>query len=232
MTFHLGWNYVSCGETAQGLPYLQRSLDLAKPDDTFVGLVYGQLARGYYQIGRRAESLAVSRQGQRWFPQYAELVFLESILLGELGDLQGSEACLRRLLDPTAGYVATDMGLCSYKARQNLAVIYSRQRRFSEAEAEWRRVLAEQPGYVPAWLSLADLWLSAGRISDLEQAVQSLQAQASTPGIADLLQARVCLTRKDFAAAKECLNRAASIAALTPWARRMLGEVTKQESGA
>jgi glycosyltransferase involved in cell wall biosynthesis len=188
--FHLGWNYVSGGQTGQGLPYLKRSLELAKPGNRFVPLVYCQLARGYHQAGQRTEALKVCWQGQRSFPEQAELVFLESILLGELGDLQGAEFCLLRLLHSGAHFRANDGGLCGYKARQNLGAIYRGQKRFMEAEAQWRAVLVEQPGFAPAWLALGDLWLAQGRLAEVEQAARELQ---NTPyaDIAALLRARL-----------------------------------------
>jgi tetratricopeptide (TPR) repeat protein len=190
LLFHLGWNYVACGQTEQGLPFLKRSLELSRPGDGFVHMIYGQLARGYHQAGRRQEALQICRQGQRFFPEQAELVFLESILLGEMGDLPGSEFCLLRLLQSGAGFRAKDVGLCSYKARHNLGSIYWRQRRFAEAETQWRAVLAERPGFIPAWLALGDLWLAQGRLAELEQAARALQ---NTPHaeIGALLQARV-----------------------------------------
>jgi tetratricopeptide (TPR) repeat protein len=230
MLFHLGWNYVSAGQTRQGLPFLKRSLGLAKPGDRFVPLAYCQLARGYYQAGQRPEALQVCRQGQRFFPEQAELVFLESILLGELGDLRGSENCLLRLVQPGARFHATDPGLCGYKARQNLGVLYGRQKRFVEAEAQWKAVLAEQSGLIPAWLALADLWLAQGRPADLEQAVRGLQ---NTPRaeIAVLLQARAHQARKEFAAARALLERAMQADPQAPWPPRLLQEVARQERG-
>ena len=108
--------------------------------------LYGQLARCHHQLGQRNEAAAICRAGLARYPDFAELLFLESQLLDETGNLVGAEECLQRLLQPGACFVSGDVGLLGYKARQNLGVNYRKQKRDAEAEAQWTAVLAERPG--------------------------------------------------------------------------------------
>jgi hypothetical protein len=186
----LGQNYLAVGRTAEALPLLRRGLELSDPGAPVVRRLHGQLARCYHQLGQWTDGVAVCRVGLARYPDYAELLFLECQLLQELGDLAGAEAGLLRLLQPGAGFVPGDVGLCGYKARQNLGVVYRTQRRDAEAEAQWQAVLAERPDYAPAWLALGDLWLAQGRLADVEQAAGRLRTEAHGAAIAAALQAR------------------------------------------
>jgi tetratricopeptide (TPR) repeat protein len=103
------------------------------------------------------------QQGRAQFGDDAELWFLESVILMELGRLTEAEACLRELLSGRRTFVCGDLGLCGYKARHNLGLLYARQQRWAEAEAEWRAVIAQQPKFVPAWRCLGGERLESGR---------------------------------------------------------------------
>ena len=73
-------------------------------------------------------------------------------------------------------------------ARHKLAVLYLESGRLAEAEAEWRRVTAEEPAYAVAWQGLAELFLRQGRWDELEQTTQRLQTL--DPATAARLRAR------------------------------------------
>jgi tetratricopeptide (TPR) repeat protein len=226
---NLGQNYLAFGRAVEGLPLLRRCLELSQPGDFYVRKLYGQLARGYHQLGQRQEAVAVCRAGLMRYPDFGELVFFEGQLLSELGDLIGAEACWVRLLRPGAGFVSDDLGLCGYKTRQNLGLLYRRQRRDAEAEAQWRAVLAERPDSAPTWLALADLWLSQGRLAEMEQAAQWLRAQPYGAVLSALLQARVHQARKEFARARAVLEPAIAAAPQALWPHMILSEVLLQE---
>ena len=191
----LGQNYLALGRAPEALPLLRRGLERSDPGDPVVRRLCGQLARCHHQLGQRNEAVAACRAGLARYPDFAELLFLECQLLQELGDLAGAEAGLLRLLRPGAGFRPGDVGLCGYKAREKLGVVYRKQGRDVEAEAQWQAALAERPDYAPAWLALGDLWLAQGRLADVERAAGRLRTEASGAAVAAALQARVQQSR-------------------------------------
>jgi glycosyltransferase involved in cell wall biosynthesis len=227
MLLNLGQTYLGLGRASEALPLLRRCLERSKPGEKFVRKLYGQLARCYHQFRLRNEALATCRAGLLHYPDYAELLFLQSQLLTELGDLVGAEACLVRLLQPGGGFVSGDEGLFGYKARMNLGLVYQRQGRLSETEAQWRAVVAEQPDFPPGWLALADLWLSQGRQAELEQAVRRQPTTAAGNGL--LLQARLLIARRDFASARALLQSALDADPGSPWPRKLLADILRLE---
>ena len=229
LLYQLGRTYLATGRAAEAVQPLRRALDLAQPADFFVRQLYGQLARGYCQLGRRAEALDVCRAARANYDDYAELAFLEGQLLDAEGDLGGAEACFLRLLQPGARFVGDDLGLCGYKARQNLAVIYYRQHRYAEAESQWRAVVADRPDFVPAWLSLANLWSAQNRLAEVEEAAKQLQGKAAGTAAAALLRALAHMFRRDFPAAKQILIELIARDQRAFWPRVLLGDLLLQE---
>ena len=114
--------------------------------------------------------------GRQHYPEDAELLFLEGLVLRELGQRAEAEAVLVRLLGGSEKphFASVDAGLRGFKARQNLAVLYQEQGRLAEAEAQWRAVARERPDFPPAWLGLAELYLGQQRWPELEEAVAHL----------------------------------------------------------
>ena len=140
------------GQAGRGAAALRRSLEKSHPKDSIVRKLYALIAGCHRLRGRTAEALAAVREGRGVCPDDAELLFLEGLLRRERGDLTGAEACLLGVLDSKPGphFASVDAGLRGYKARHNLAVVYHQQGRAGDAEAQWRRVVAERPDFCPA----------------------------------------------------------------------------------
>jgi predicted CXXCH cytochrome family protein len=68
--------------------------------------------------------------------------------------------------------------------RVNLGTLYLRQRRFTEAEAEFKAAQALDPGFVPAYVGTAQLYAEQGRVGDGEQVLRT--ALRRQPNDADL----------------------------------------------
>jgi tetratricopeptide (TPR) repeat protein len=207
--FNLGSVYLELGRPAEALPFLQRSLELSHPGDSIVRKLYALLAQGHGELGQSAQALEACRQGRSHYPDDTELLFREGMLLRGLGDWAGAEACLRRLVEsqPDAHFASVDAGLHGYKARHNLAEIYGEQGRLADAEAQWRAAVAEQPGFLPAWHGLGELYLAQGRWDELEQVAGRLEAWPQAEVEAALLRARGRLARKEFATARQLLEQ-------------------------
>jgi len=163
-------------------------------------------------LAKRTASATVSGglAGRQYFPDDAELLFQEALARNEHRDLQGAEKCLLRLIDgqDQALFASVDVGLRSYKARHNLAVIVQGQGRLAEAEAQWRHALTEQPDYLPALLGLAELYLIQSRLADVERIIKQLESIPSTFVWRLVVRARLDMAQQDFSAARRTLEEA------------------------
>jgi Flp pilus assembly protein TadD len=126
-------------------------------------------------------------------------------------------------------FASVDPGLRGYKARHNLAVLYQEQGRLAEAEAQWRSVAEQRPGFTPAELGLAELYLSQGRWADFEAVLGRLNARPSVELEVAMLRARGALKRGDYGEARRLSEKAIaqSPTALRP--RVVLSHVLLQE---
>jgi glycosyltransferase involved in cell wall biosynthesis/Tfp pilus assembly protein PilF len=229
--FNFGQVAQELGKHAEAIPLLRRSLQRSHPKDSIVRKLYALIAGCHRQLGQKEAALAACREGKVHYPDDAELLFIESILLREKGELAGAEACLRRTLAaPGEGHFASvDAGLRGYKARQNLAVLCLQQGKNDEAEVHFREVLAERPDFLPGWLGLAELLLSQKRWAELEEAAARLAEAPGGSAEAAVLRARGLLARREFEPARALLEQVIGEApqALAP--RVVLSHVLLQE---
>jgi glycosyltransferase involved in cell wall biosynthesis/predicted Zn-dependent protease len=229
--YNLGAVALTQGQTEEALRFLRRSLEHSQPGDTLVRKLYALLARGHQQLGQQDEALTVCRGGLARYPDDAELLFWESVLLEERGDLAGAEACLLKVLRAPAGEHLTgvDAGLQGFRARHNLASLYRRQGRLPEAVAQWRAAVAECPGFPPAWQNLAELALEQGRWAELDEAAACLQDDPQTAMLSLVLRGRGQLAQRRFAAARQLLEEAVQRAPQALEPRLYLSHVLLQE---
>lgn len=128
-----------------------------------------RLAQSYFENGRSKEALDLLEETATLDPENAGLRNFYGQLLFLTGDLEGAERELRKALviDPNL----TD-------AHNNLGAVYDRQGRKSEAETEFREVLADRTYPTPekAYLNLGILYDGQGRsqdaIAELRRAVE------------------------------------------------------------
>jgi glycosyltransferase involved in cell wall biosynthesis/Tfp pilus assembly protein PilF len=232
--FHLGWTCLDLQRPAEALPYLYASLEHSPPGLSSTRKTYALMMNSHYGLGQKDKALAICRQGRRYFPDDAELLFAEGKLLAEGGDLRGGEECLLRLLSPGGhhGWDAIDSGVLGYQARFTLGEIYSQQGRISEAESMWRQVVQERRDYTNAWLRLSEIWSRQGRLAELatlEQLAQEMEPSGQRVEDVLLLRLAAFVGRKAYAQACQLLGTA--IAANPRWLtpRVALSQVLLQE---
>ncbi|HEX4608393.1 MAG TPA: tetratricopeptide repeat protein [Urbifossiella sp.] len=208
--FYQGYTLMLLGRPAEAVPLLRHSRACAPPGMSILPKIHALLGQCLVRLGRRAEVLAACREGLRTAPADTELLFLEANLLQEAGDRPAAEARFRALLGarPETAYSGLDAGLRGYKARHNLAVLYRDQKRYAEAEAAWAAVVAEEPGFAPAWLGLGELYLARGRGDDVRRVLETLDR--AHPGAAEtaVLRARWLAHGGDVPAARAALEGA------------------------
>jgi glycosyltransferase involved in cell wall biosynthesis/Flp pilus assembly protein TadD len=163
--FNLGSVMVEVGRPEEALGYLRRSLAQSSPKDSIVRKLYALIAQCHRTLGRQAEALQACVAGRAHYPDDAELLFVEGVLRQEQGDWSGAVASWQRLVTGSDGdhFASVDGALRGAKARHNLAVAYTKLNCPEQALAQWRKAVAEDPSFVPAWVGLGRLGLAGDR---------------------------------------------------------------------
>jgi tetratricopeptide (TPR) repeat protein len=229
--FYLGFAYLDLGKAGQALPLLRRSLELAPPNDPFVRKLFAVLARAQGKLGQRPDALATLREGRAHFTDDPELLFVEGVLLAEEGNFAEAEACLVRLLQ---SQVVPDLphlhpGLRGYLGRHYLAGVYCAQGRLLEAEAEWRKALADWSSFTPAWRGLGELYAEQARWHEFTKLVEQMKADPQAELDGAVLQAEGHLAREEFSAAQEILNPVIDAVPQSLWPRLVLSRTLLRE---
>jgi GT2 family glycosyltransferase len=175
--FNLGSIYLEREQPREALPRLRRSLERSHTADSIVRKLFVLIVQAHRQLGDPAAALAECKVGRAVYPDDAELLFQEAIVLHQEKQLAAAIANYLSLLagNDSAHFASVDSGLGGYPARHNLAVIYMGQGRAAEAEAQWRASLAEEPDFGPSWLGIGELCWRQRRWSDLEEVLQHLE---------------------------------------------------------
>ncbi len=207
--FNLGWTYQELGRIAESVPLLQRSLQRSHPSDSIVRKLYTLLVEGHRHLNQPDDARAACRAGMVHYPDDAELLYLDAQLRFEDGDLTGAEQSALALLRPpaTAHFASRDAGLRGYRARQLLALIYARQGRSQDAEAQWQTVLRDRPDFEPALLGRARLYLQERRWPEFEQALNALQRHPQLASDTLLLRAEAHLQKGEPSCARPLLEQ-------------------------
>jgi tetratricopeptide (TPR) repeat protein/glycosyltransferase involved in cell wall biosynthesis len=152
------------------------------------------------QQGRLAEAVAVCRAGLDHCRHDPGLLVQQGVYLVGLGQLAEAEAALLRGLEvePAGGQAAT--------ARHWLALVYLRQGRDREAEAQWRALLVAQPLFAGAWEGLAEIALKRRRWEEVKECAGQMEALPDGEMEASILRARIDLGRREFGEARRRLE--------------------------
>jgi glycosyltransferase involved in cell wall biosynthesis/Flp pilus assembly protein TadD len=229
--FNLGQVMQELGRHAEALPYLRRSLERSGPRDSIVRKLHALIVGCHRALRQGQEAEAACAEGLRVCPGDTELLFLDSVLRKERGDLAGSEASLLRLLNekPAAHFASVDAGLRGHKARHNLGVLYFQQGRVSEAEAQWRACVQERPDFLPGWVGLGECCLRLGNFQGLETVAGKAEGLPGGAVDAALLRGRGLTARRDFQAARALLESACATFPQAVPLRSALSHVLLQE---
>jgi glycosyltransferase involved in cell wall biosynthesis len=207
--FNLGMILHEWRRYDEAVPYLDESLRRSHPTDSIVRKLYGLISQCYRQSGRFEESLTVCREGRRHYPFDLELLFHESVVLKEMGDATGSEACLLHLLFAKEGdHFASVSPMLRVIARHNLAVLCREQGRDGEAEAHWHGAIGERTDYMPCWIGLGELYVTQKRWVELGNVLAWLDTDEQSAVDAAVLRGRAAMAQGDFAASRTVLETA------------------------
>ena len=208
--FNLGMTYADGERFEEAEQFLQRSIARSSPDESHLRKAYALLVYAIMRQGRNDEALAVCRRGQALFPKDVELLFREGVILHELGRFGEAARAYEILLSEREErhFTSVDRGLTGFKARQNLAVVYTEMGDLARAEQEWRRVTVEMPRYRAGWRGLSEVLVRGRRNADALETAEVCLAQPELRVEGHLLKARLAMLAGDFAAALMEIERA------------------------
>ena len=202
--------YADGGQFEEAEEFLKRSVGRSSPDESHLRKAYALLVYAQMRQGRREEALATCRRGRALFAQDVELRFREGVVLHELGRLEEAARAYRDVLVDAdeRHFSSIDRGLTGYKARQNLAVVYTEMGDLVRAEQEWRQVTREVPRYRAGWHGLGEVLLRGGRHREALSVAEHCVNEPGLKVVGHLLKSRVAMAAKDIVAAQAEIDRA------------------------
>jgi tetratricopeptide (TPR) repeat protein len=171
---------------------------------------YALLVSCHQQAGDPQAAWAACQEGLRRTPADPELRFRAAILLHEGGRLHEAARTYEGLLaaPPERHFSSIDQGITGYKARQNLAIVYQDLGDWRRATEQWRRVVADKPGYRVGWRGLVEALLRQGEHHEAEALLEQLSDGRSLRSEKWLLQGQVAAARGDLDAARSAFEQA------------------------
>lgn len=211
--FNLGMTCADCDRFDEAVEYLKRSIRASGPGESHLRKAYALLAYAQMQLERRDEADATLKEGRQLFPDDAELLFRQGVLLHEMGRLEEAARAYEAVLRNTESrhFSSLDRGITGFKARQNLAIVLAEMGRIADAETQWRLIVTEVPSYRPGWRGLGDVLIHQG---DRDQALEVVERLSSEPDLeaeAWLLAGRIANADQDLDGARRAFESALTI---------------------
>lgn len=208
--FNLGMTYEDGGRYEEAADFLKRSIAHSGAGESHLRKAYALLLYAEMQLGRTEEAGATCRRARQLFPEDAELRFRQGVLLHDLGCLEEAARAYLDVLDnrEERHFSSVDRGIFGFKARQNLAVVYTAMGNGAAAEEQWRLVVDEVPAYRAGWRGLGDSLLRQGKLGELRAVIERLRGDEALAGEASLLVGRVAMAQGDLQAARAAFERA------------------------
>ena len=146
--FNIGWAAIYRSDPKTALGYLRASLAASSPQDALIRKVYALIAQAHQMLGQPDSALAACVDGRSFAPDDAGLLYSEAQLRRDRGDLEGAEACWRRILEKGSSHNFSIVmpGVYGHQTRRKLAALAERRGHIAEASRLWDEVVAECPG--------------------------------------------------------------------------------------
>ena len=212
--FNLGMTYADAEEFEAAAEYLARGIARAERGESHLRKAYALLVYSQMRLGRLDDAEATCRAGLELFALDAELRFRWGVLLHELGRNEESVRVYLDLLErqEPRHFTSVDRALTSFKARQNLAVVYASLGEWAKAERQWREVVRAVPRYREGWRGLGEVLLCRGKRDEAQALADYLEAESTEAGWLRgeglLLRGRAAASRGDLTGARNALGKA------------------------
>ncbi len=208
--FNLGMTYADAGRHRKAVRFLRRSIAKSGPQESQLRKAYALLVSCYLEMGQQKRAWKLCRQGLKLFPQDEELRFRKGILLHGLGRLREAVQTYLELLENPGErhFTSVVQGITGFRARHNLAVVYSDLAELSHAEDQWRLVVQEVPGYREGWKALGEVLVRQKKYKEALEVALQLTGDPALSAEGSILRSRVVASQGDIRAARKELERA------------------------
>jgi tetratricopeptide (TPR) repeat protein len=209
--FNLGMTYNDAQDHELAVDFLKRCLSASPWEQSHVRKAYALLVMSLTQLERISEAVEVCSAGRKLYPLDAELLFRQGILAMEMGQFPEAVAAFRgamRSREPRH-FSSLDPGITGYKARNNLALAHEKLSQHDQAELHWRIILAERPGFRPAWRGLGESLLASERRETLRLEIEQRRKPPVQQAASLVLEAKLHQACGAPGEARACLERAA-----------------------
>lgn len=210
---NLALTYTQLGDYGAAVRTYRKAMDLA-PQYAYLPYNLGLL---YQRVNKRKEAESAYRSALKLAPDLAEPYNALGYLRAAQGRAHEAEDLYNTALQKNPNLLA---------ARQNLAVMLSRQRgREDEAVGLWRLNISKQPKYLPSRLSLAKALSAMGRPDEALNEYKAVIAERPDYVGARLALADLYEEKQDLEDAFSELQRALEVQPSNPVALERLGDL-------
>jgi glycosyltransferase involved in cell wall biosynthesis/tetratricopeptide (TPR) repeat protein len=163
--FNMGMTDHYNGEHESALQWLERSIEVAQPEESHVRKAYSLRAGSLSQLGRNEEALQVTARALSLFPSDPELLFQHARLQDTLGDPHAAIETYKQVLEsnPSNHFSSFDHAILGYKTYHNIAGLYAKIRDYGSARKFWLKAIDAAPGFLD---SLVELFENAIEVGD------------------------------------------------------------------
>jgi glycosyltransferase involved in cell wall biosynthesis len=202
--FNLGSEYLLAGDPVRARRRLDEAWETVRrqpdwPELGYAPMLISRVAGARREAGDIAAAREAALEGLTAYPTFTDLVFELALCARAAGETAEAEAIATRCLElgDAPARLAPTVGCGTFLARCLLAEMAADSGRAAEAEAHYRRSLADHPDFVGPSLPLAKLLLARGARAD-----ELADAIPSEPPTAALLAATACIEAGNAAAAE------------------------------
>ncbi len=224
--FNIGNTLFDDGAWTEALPLLTACLTNAPSDSAYIAKAHLLLVKIHANMGRYDDAMQICQKGQKQFPGDPDLLFEEGNIFLHRGDTQAAHRAFNDVLRAKTKGVAVGSNVdLVHHARHNLAVICRNQGNHREAEVHWLRIIDTFPSFGPAWLGLAEIYLSQQRKGDLAKLNDRLMSIPGIEPVVSGIQARTALRKTNWCQSTQILEDAVVRFPNATWLRLLLADI-------
>ncbi|MCE9556687.1 MAG: tetratricopeptide repeat protein [Planctomycetes bacterium] len=208
--FNVGMTLVDMQRHADAIEYLERAIAASAPEESHLRKTFALLIGSLAETGQNEKARELCASALEQFPHDPELWFRRGIVAHKVNYIDEAEAAYRAVFEchGERQFSSRDRGITGFKARHNLALVYTDQGRLDLAEIQWRDAVAEVPMYRPGWQALGQLLIDWKRLVTAEVEAERLVEDAATRPIGLILSAEVAVATGRIDEARRTLQAA------------------------